>query len=95
MIKKDRNPGDRIIKRPSVINVEKVQTDPNVINNVNHIGIIPSTDLLINALQTVPVPYGVVSNKPATSIEGPNIQYMQNFKDAYLATKYIDNIAKS
>lgn len=95
MLRKDHNPGDRIEKRPSVINVPKSERDPYLVNNVKHVGVIPSPDLLIDALSTVPVPYGVVTNKPATITSGPNLQYMQNFKNAYTGSKYVDDLAKS
>lgn len=95
MLRKDHNRGDRIEKRPSVINVHKTERDPYLVNEVKHVGVIPSTDLLVNALSTVPVPYGVVTNAPAVNTENPNLEYMRNFKNAYIGAKYADNIVKS
>lgn len=94
MIVKDRNPGDRPIRPPKVIHVQKAETDPHVVNGVKHVGIIPSQDLLINALQTVPVPAGVVVNQPASKYAGPNLEYMQNFKNAYIGSKFVDQSTK-
>ena len=95
MLHKDHNRGDRIIKPPSVINVQKTETDPHVVNAVNLAGIIPSPDLLIDAVSSIPVPYGVVANKPASTVQTPNLEYMQNFKNAYVGGKYLDQVVTS
>ena len=63
--------------------------NPDVINDVNRLGVMPSSDTLLQALSTQPAAYSVTANTPASTTISPLTNDYQQFRNTFEASQAI------